>query len=142
MRLLLIILLLLVINNLYSQDTIIENDGVSIEMDKKIDSLIKLRCIKKLEYKMIPGWRVQLDFSNDKNKLIKKRDKFRKYHPKIETYLTFDAPYWKLIVGNFTEQSEAEKLVNEIRPYYEGIFILKTLIFEPKDEYIREESTK
>ncbi len=142
MRLLLIILLLLVINTLYSQDTIIENNEVTISMDKKIDSLIKLRCVKKLEYKMIPGWRVQLDFSNDKNKLLKKRDKFRTYHPKIETYLTFDPPYWKLIVGNFIEKNEAEKLVNEIRSHYEGIFILKTLIFEPKDEYIREESTK
>jgi hypothetical protein len=142
MRFLLTFILLLITTILYSQDVIIENDGVTIIMDKKIDSLIKLRCVRKLDYNMMPGWRVQLDFSNDKNKLIKTRDKFITYHPKIETYLTFDAPYWKLVVGNFPEKNEAEKLVKEIRPHYEGIFILKTLIFEPKDEYIREESTK
>lgn len=142
MKFLLFTILLLITTILYSQDIIIENNGVTITINKKIDSLIKLRCFKKLEYNMIPGWRVQLDFSNDKNKLIKKRDKFRTYHPKIETYLTFDAPYWKLIVGNFIERNEAEKLIKEIRPHYEGIFILETPIFEPKDEYIRKEITK
>lgn len=142
MKFLLFTILLLITTILYSQDTIIENNGVTITVNKKIDTLIKLRCFKKLEYNMIPGWRVQLDFSNDKNKLIKKRDKFIKYHPKIETYLTFDAPYWKLVVGNFPERNESEKLVEEIRPHYERIFIFKTLIFEPKDEYIREEITK
>lgn len=142
MKFLLFTILLLITTILYSQDIIIENNGVTITINKKIDSLIKLRCFKKLEYNMIPGWRVQLDFSNDKNKLMKTRDKFITYHPKIETYLTFDAPYWKLVVGNFPERNEAEKLVKEIRPHYEGIFILKTPIFEPKDEYIREEITK
>jgi len=142
MRFLLTFILLLITTILYSQDVIIENDGVTIKMDKKIDSLIKLRCIRRLEYNMMPGWRVQIDFSDDKDKLLKTREKFIKYHPKVETYLTFDKPYWKLIVGNYPDRNEAEKLIKDITPYYNSLILLKTLIFEPKDEYIREESTK
>jgi hypothetical protein len=142
MRFLLTFILLLITTILYSQDVIIENDGVTITMDKKIDSLIKLRCIRRLEYNMMPGWRVQIDFSDDKDKLLKTREKFIKYHPKVETYLTFDKPYWKLIVGNYPDRNEAEKLIKDITPHYNSLILLKTLIFEPKDEYIREESTK
>ena len=93
---------------------------------------------------MMPGWRVQIDFSDDKDKLLKTRDKFIKYHPKVETYLTFDKPYWKLIVGNYPDRNDAEKLIKDILPYYNNnsVMLLKTAIFEPKDEYIREESTK
>jgi hypothetical protein len=142
MRFLLTFILLLITTILYSQDVIIENDGVTITMDKKIDSLIKLRCIRKLEYNMMPGWRVQIDFSDDKDKLLKTREKFIKYHPKVETYLNFDKPYWKLIVGNYPDRNDAEKLIKDITPHYNSLILLKTLIFEPKDEYIREESTK
>jgi hypothetical protein len=142
MRFLLTFILLLITTILYSQDVIIENDGVTITMDRKIDSLIKLRCIRRLEYNMMPGWRVQIDFSDDKDKLLKTREKFIKYHPKVETYLTFDKPYWKLIVGNYPDRNEAEKLIKDITPHYNSLILLKTLIFEPKDEYIREESTK
>jgi hypothetical protein len=142
MRFLLTFILLLITTILYSQDVIIENDGVTITMDKKIDSLIKLRCIRRLEYNMMHGWRVQIDFSDDKDKLLKTREKFIKYHPKVETYLTFDKPYWKLIVGNYPDRNEAEKLIKDITPHYNSLILLKTLIFEPKDEYIREESTK
>ena len=134
----LLTLFLLLAFNIYSQDITIVNDGVTITMSRKIDSLIKLRCFKKLEYKMMPGWRVQLDFSNDKSKLLKTREKFITYHPEIETYLTFDSPYWKLVVGNYPDRNDAEKLIKDIRQHYQGIFLLKTAIFEPKDEYIRE----
>jgi hypothetical protein len=140
----LILFFLLLNGYVYSQDIIIENNGLTITMDKKIDSLIKLRCVRKLEYNMMPGWRVQIDFSDDKDKFLKTRDKFIKYHPKVETYLTFDKPYWKLIVGNYPDRNDAEKLIKDILPYYNNnsVMLLKTAIFEPKDEYIREESTK
>jgi hypothetical protein len=134
MRFLLTFILLLLVNILYSQQVVIENDGVVITMDKKIDSLIKLRCFRKLEYNMMPGWRVQIDFSDDKQVLLKTREKFIKYHSKVETYLTFDKPYWKLIVGNYPDRNDAEKLINDIAPHYRSLILLKTMIFEPKED--------
>ena len=68
----------------YGQDTIFVLNGVQIKMDKKIYSLINLKCNKK-EYRMVPGWRVQLDFSDNKTNLEEIRMRFIKYHPEIET---------------------------------------------------------
>ena len=131
----LLITFLLLSFNIFSQ--------VEIVMSKEIDSLIKLRCNKDVKrYYTIPGWRVQLDFSNDKSKLMKTREKFISYHPEIETYLTFDAPYWKLLVGNYENRNDAEKLISEIRKHYQGLILIKTSIFEQRDEYVREESYK
>jgi uncharacterized protein YfbU (UPF0304 family) len=139
----LLTLLLLLTFNIYSQDITIVKDGVTITMSREIDSLIKLKCnkIKDVKY-MIPGWRVQLDFSNDLEKVKEIRKKFITYHPEIETYIYFDAPNWILRVGNFADKNDAEKLIKDIRPHYKSIVLLKTPIFEPKDEYVREESYK
>jgi len=139
----LLIAFLLLSFNIYSQDIIIVKDGVTITMSREIDSLIKLKCnkIKDVKY-MIPGWRVQLEFSVEKSKVEKTREKFITYHPEIETYIYFDAPNWILRVGNFAEKNDAEKLIKDIRPHYKSIVLLKTPIFEPKDEYVREESDR
>lgn len=136
----LLTLFLLLTFNVYSQDITIVNDGVTITMSREIDSLIKLKCNKIKDGKyMIPGWRVQLDFSNDKSKLLKTREKFITYHPEIETYIYFDAPYWKLVVGNYIDINEAEKLIKEIRIHYPNLFLVSVPVYKNKDyEYVRE----
>jgi hypothetical protein len=117
----------------YGQDTTFYIDGVEITMDKKIYSLIQAKCGRQ-DKPMIPGWRVQLDFSDKKQDMVKIRDKFIKYHPEIESYLTFDSPYWYVRVGNFENRDEAERLIKEIWPHYKGLFSFKTMVFQKKDE--------
>lgn len=117
---------------------------VEIVMSKEIDSLIKLRCNKdSKKYYTIPGWRVQLDFSVNKLKLKEIREKFISYHPEIETSLTFDSPYWKVLVGNFENINDAEKLIKEIRIHYPNLFLVEAPVYKNKDyEYVREESDR
>jgi hypothetical protein len=117
----------------YGQDTIFVLNGVQIKMDKKIYSLINLKCNKK-EYRMVPGWRVQLDFSDNKTNLEEIRMRFIKYHPEIETYITYAAPNWYLRVGNFEERGDAELFVEEIRVHYRGVFTLPSKVFKKKEE--------
>ncbi len=132
----LLIAFILLSLNLYSQ--------VEIVMSKEIDSLIKLRCDKtKNVYYMIPGWRVQLEYTQDKMMLIKKREQFIFYHPEIATYLYFDAPNWILRVGDFSDKNDAEKLIKNIRIHYPNLILMKSPVYKDKeDEYIREEDTK
>jgi len=134
MRLLFLFILLSL--NLYSQ--------MEIVMDPKIDSLIKLRCNKtKNEYLMIPGWRVQLGYTQEKMMLVEKREQFIYYHPEIATYLYFDAPNWILRVGDFSDRNDAEKLIKEIRIHYPNLVLIREKVFRDKeDEHIREEGTE
>ena len=128
---LLLITLIFISTLSYSQDTTKYIGGVSITMDQKIDSLIKLRCLKK-KY-----WRVQMDFSTEKKDLIPTKEKFLKYHPDMETKIYFDAPYWKLKVGSFDTREEAEDFIDTIRKYY-----INNGLFPVQDEHIRKKSTK
>ena len=83
-----------------------------------------------------------ITFFYRENKVEEVRKKFITYHPEIETYLFFDAPNWILRVGDFENKNDAESLIKDIRVHYPNLFLIKTAIFEQKDEYIREESIK
>jgi len=116
MKLLLILIFISTLS--YSQDTTKYIGGVSITMDQKIDSLIRLRSLKK-KY-----WRVQMDFSTNREDLIKTKEKFLTYHSDMSATIYFDAPYWKLKVGEFETKKEAEDFIDAIRKYYKdkGLF--------------------
>ena len=115
----------------YSQNTK-ENSGVVIIKDKKIDDLIKNKSnIRRIS---TAGYRVQIYFSTDKDKVQDLRMKFIKQYPKMETYITFDAPNYILRVGDFTEKNDAERFKKEIFREYPENFILKTAINVPNDD--------
>ena len=115
----------------YSQNTK-ENSGVVIIKDKKIDDLIKNKSnIRRIS---TAGYRVQIYFSTDKDKVQDLRMKFIKQYPKMESYITFDAPNYILRVGDFTEKNDAERFKKEIFREYPENFILKTAINVPNDD--------
>lgn len=118
-------------NILLSQDKK-ENTGIVIIKDKKIDDLIKNKS--NVRRVTTAGYRVQLFFSTDKEKVNEIRMKFIKQYPKMETYITFDAPNYILRVGDFTEKNDAERFKKEIFREYPENFILKTAINVPNDD--------
>ena len=126
MRFLLTIILLLVTNTLYSQDVIIENNGVTIIMSKEIDSLINSKQNKKIE-----SWKVIFfairkvnDLSQDKNLLESTKNRVIKYHPDLESVVYFDKPYWKLKVGDFETKKEAEDFISSVSKYYKNMSLI------------------
>ena len=118
-------------NILLSQDKK-ENTGIVIIKDKKIDDLIKNKS--NVRRVTTAGYRVQLFFSTDKEKVNEIRMKFIKQYPKMETYITFDAPIYILRVGDFTEKNDAERFKKEIFREYPENFIIKTAINVPNDD--------
>lgn len=128
MRFLLTIILLLVTNILYSQDVIIENNGVTIKMSKKIDSLINSKQNKKIE-----SWKVFFfvitrgkndDLSSDKDLLKSAKNRIIKYHPDLESVIYFDKPYWKLKVGDFETKKEAEDFISLVSKHYKNMSLI------------------
>jgi hypothetical protein len=117
-----------------------ENPGVVIIKDKKIDDLIKSKSnVRRIT---TAGYRIQLFFSTDKDKVNEIRMKFIKKYPKMETYITFDAPNYILRVGDFTEKNDAERFKKEIFREYPENFIIKTAINVPNDDEDDWESKK
>lgn len=131
MKTLIGILILFLSFTIFGQNTK-DNSGVVIIKDKKIDELIKNKSnVRRVS---TAGYRIQIFFNTDKEKVNEIRMKFIKQYPKMETYITFDAPNYILRVGDFTEKNDAERFKKEIFREYPENFILKTAINVPNDD--------
>jgi hypothetical protein len=106
--------------------------GVVIIKDKKIDALIQNKSnVKRIN---TTGYRIQIYFSTNKNALNEIRLKFIKAYPRIETYITYDAPNYFLRVGDFADRNDAEKFKKEIFREFPDNFIVKCSINLPNDD--------
>lgn len=65
------------------------------------------------------GYRVQVFSDNNprtaKNEARRKQRSIAERFPHYRTYVTYTSPYWRLKVGDFRSQSEAQAAANELR---------------------------
>ena len=66
----------------------------------------------------IVGYRVQVYADN--NVRVAKGEARRRHVPGMTTYVAYASPYWRLRVGDFRTQAEAEKAAADIRRAFPG----------------------
>lgn len=75
----------------------------------------------------IPGYRVQV-FSDSGNRsrenARRAKAQFRLRNSDIPAYVVFDAPNYKVEVGNFTTRLDAERVLRELQSQYQGAFVV------------------
>ena len=99
---------------------------VEVIKDPQIDSLIARRAqlIKASRRSSVAsGFRVQIFSSTDRKTVYAEQTKFKASYPSIRSYISYSEPYYKLRVGDFRNRLEAEKLINQLKRKYEGLFI-------------------
>ena len=78
------------------------------------------------------GYRTQVFSGNNKEKEIKE------LFPEVPTYVTYNAPFWKLRVGDFLSHEEAyhmmRQLMDAFPAYAKEMYIVKEEIKIPLDE--------
>lgn len=82
----------------------------------------------------ISGYRVRIFFDNGqnaRNASMQTLEKFRKSHPEVSAYRSFQNPYFKVTAGDFRTRSEALELLESIRSEYPSAFILRENINYP-----------
>lgn len=71
-----------------------------------------LERINNVSYIVTPGYRIQVYSGNDqrrsKQEASQKEKQIKEIDPQMETYITFNAPVWRLRVGNFRTYEEAD----------------------------------
>jgi hypothetical protein len=100
---------------------------ISIQADERIEQQIAKKASKQMN-----GYRLQICFDSDKVIIDEARNRFISIYPKIDTYVTFEAPNFNLMVGDFRTQLEAEKIQEEISGQFTIVIIHKTLIHLPR----------
>lgn len=100
---------------------------ITIDADPRIEKLISKKSTKQ-----IAGYRLQICFDSDKSIVDEARNRFVGMYPKIDTYMTFEAPNFNLMVGDFRSMIEAEKIQEEIFGQFTVANIHKTMINLPR----------
>ncbi len=136
------ILLIFVTSYLFSQTTSTDNHHliikslqqpesgkgqVQIIQDKKIDNLIARYIDNNPHKKSIPGYRIRI-FSDAKQGADKRtrevKSKFMSNFPDIEPYPKYEAPYWKIYVGDFRTLTDAFRMKKQIEIFFPNAFIV------------------
>ncbi len=111
----------------FAQDTMIYKDP-------RVDSLIKKQIqINELttrdSRRNIPGYRIQVAKSNDRNQVFAIKTKIYQVYPELKPYLIYQPPNYKLNVGNFRTAEEAEPYLQKLtQDFPSGVYLVHDII--------------
>jgi hypothetical protein len=100
---------------------------IIFHQDPRIDEYVTQKKIR-----LILGYRVQICFDPEKSKVEEVRNRFISSYPKIDTYMSFEAPYFNLKVGDFRTQIEAQSFAEKLQGLYTINIVHKEQINLPR----------
>lgn len=116
--------------------------NVKVIKDSRIDMLIKKQIyINTLAIRNQPGFRVQVITTNRRNDASEAKARVMHAFPDYRTYLDFQAPYFKVRIGDFKTREEATELRDKLSDMFpSGVFVVPALInLSPDKELSNEE---
>ena len=111
-----------------------QNGNIEINQSNKLDSIIKLK--KELNSK-IQNLRIQI-FSGDRDNAEQKIKEFIEIFNDTTADVIYETPNYKVWVGNYYTQLEADKRLLEIRKKFRSAFIFRPEIQEIFEDEIDE----
>ncbi len=78
-----------------------------------------------------PGFRVQIDFSQDRNAVNKTKNDFSGKYPGMSSYVSYKQPYFRVSVGDFRNRLEAVRFLNTVKKDYPAAFLVTDRISLP-----------
>jgi hypothetical protein len=121
-----------------------DTSAVVVRKDARIDQLIRKQMEINEETtrdsrRSIPGFRIQVMNSPDRNKVFAAKTKVYQQFPDLKPYLLYQPPNYKLRVGNFRTQEEAEDFEKQLSPLFpSGLYVIRDTI-EVTPEKLKEE---
>lgn len=100
--------------------------------DEKLDSLIQKDIELNKESSTMPGYRIQIFFGSERKEALDARTKFLQLFPETEAYLVYQAPYFKVRVGDYRNKLEAQAVYRTVLNEFDKIFIVPDKINLPK----------
>ncbi|MBN3035104.1 MAG: SPOR domain-containing protein [Bacteroidales bacterium] len=111
-----------------------ERGRLTIYQDPLADSLLKKHIAVNKLYPVIRGYRIQIFFDSgnrSKTQALETLAQFKAEYPGIGAYISFEAPYYKVRVGDYRSRLDAEKALREIVRDYPNGFIVQDYIQLP-----------
>jgi hypothetical protein len=111
-----------------------QSDSDMIHRDPRVDLLIKKQIqinevTTRDSRRSAPGFRIQVISSNDRTKVFNAKAKIYQEYPELKPYIIYLSPNYKLKVGNFRTQEEAQPYFDRLsRLYPTGVYIVHDVI--------------
>ena len=108
---------------------------IHIYQDPRVDTLLQLHKDLNVKSPRIDGWRVNIFFetgNNSKKLAMEAKAGFVQKYPNVPSYLVFQEPYYKIRVGDYRTQLEAEKFLKIIAAEYPNAFVVEDKINFPE----------
>jgi hypothetical protein len=130
MKNILIYFCLLLAGNLVAQT---DTGSVILQKDSRVDLLIKKQIQINEETtrdsrRNIPGFRIQVINSSDRNKVFAVKTKVYQQYPELKPYLMYQPPNYKLKLGNFRTAEEAQPYLDQLTKLFPGVYIIHDII--------------
>jgi hypothetical protein len=107
------------------QPDILQN--IQVNQDPRLDKMLNWHIVKNEKMNGIEGFRVEIFFSADMDALEQAKNKkveFLSEYPENVVNIKYDAPNFKVRVGDFRTKNEALKLLKKIEKSYPMAFIV------------------
>lgn len=111
-----------------------KSGNVTVHESYLVDDLVKKHVSINKQMNGIPGYRVQIfsdSGNNSKRRAMRAKADFLMKNDDYNAYIVFEAPYYKVEVGNFINHLNAERCLSNLKEKYPGAFI----IYEPEMEF-------
>lgn len=112
-----------------------QKQGVVEEIkDPQIDSLIAWRTSASGEnaFGALNGYRVQFFSGANRKEAYDQQSRFQALFPDMRTYISYVEPNYKIRGGDFRTRLEAQQFMQEIRPQFPVLFLIREKINPPK----------
>jgi hypothetical protein len=125
------ILLLLFSGKIFAQP---DSNAVTVHKDPRVDLLIKKQIqindeTTKDSRRSAPGFRIQVINSDDRNKVFAVKSQIYKEYPELKLYIVYLPPNYRLRVGNFKTEEEAQVYFDKLSKLYPtGIYVVHDVI--------------
>lgn len=111
-----------------------EKPTVIVHKDPRIDQLVK-KQIEINEFntrdarRFVQGFRILILSTNDRAKADEAKMTVYKNFPELKAYMQYQSPYFKLKVGNFKDQKEADVYLKKLQLYFPAsVYIIRDMI--------------
>lgn len=105
-----------------------------VNQDPRLDKMLNWHIEENTKKEGIDGYRVEIFFSSELNALEQSKSKkveFLSKYPEYEVHIKYDAPNFRVRIGDFRTKNEALKLHKKIERNYPMAFIVPDKIKFP-----------
>ena len=99
-----------------------QSNQITIDADLRIDSLMIQQTKINKQKDGVSGFRIQIKNTTTQKDANSLRARFSRDFPELKSYLLYNAPYYKIRIGDYLTKLEAQKDLIEIKKKYRGAY--------------------